>query len=200
MYSDRRVTRLPIVVALLVALPLSACDAVSVTQPTGANSSSEERQPPLRFPAGSASVGCDEARPFEEAATDNDMVVGPLSYGGLADGRLLGDGVLPDAEGVRFFKVGPQLLLGHSVTVTIGDSAQSYAGIRTEFGPAEGFSSVTYTGCSEDSVANNILGMWWVAGFTLVGRSAACVPLELQIDREPDIRHVALSLGDVMCN
>jgi hypothetical protein len=84
--------------------------------------------------------------------------------------------------------------------VTVGESAQSYAGIKTEQGPAEGFSSVTYTSCSAGSVASNILGMWWVAGFTLVGRSAACVPLEIQIDAEPDIRHVTLSLGEVTCD
>lgn len=200
MYStDRQLTGLAIVVALLVVVSLSACDKVPITKPTSANPSSEESQHAVRFPAGSASVGCDEARPLEESATDQDMVLGPLSYGGLSDGRLFKDGVLPDAEGVRFFKIGPQLLLGHSATVTIGESAQSYAGIKTESGPAEGFSSVTYTSCSADTAASNTLGMWWVAGFTLVDRSAACVPLEIQIDGENDIRHVAVSLGEVTC-
>jgi hypothetical protein len=200
MYStDRQVTRLAIVVALLMVVSLSACDREPITELSSANPSSAEPPAAVRLPAGSASVGCEEARPLEAAATDQDLVVGPLSYGGLSDGRLFSDGVLPDAEGVRFFKIGPQLLLDHSATVTIGASAQSFAGIRTESGPAEGFSSVTYTSCSADSVASDVLGGWWVGGFTLVGRSAACVPLEIQIDGESDIRRLELSLGEVAC-
>ena len=81
------------------------------------------------------------------------------------------------------------------MTVAIGEAALAYAGIKTERGPAVGYSSVTYTSCAASTTSSGPGGVWWVGGFTLVGRSSACVPLEVQVQGEPDIRHVHLLIG-----
>ena len=130
-------------------------------------------------------------------------ITGRLDCGAAQLPRLGGRPVPPadangaaDYDGIRFYKVGTNLLPGHTVTVTIGDAARAYAGIMTERGPAVGYSTVTYTSCTASTPSSGPGGVWWVGGFTLVGRSSDCVPLEVQVTGEPTSGTSTYSSGD----
>lgn len=151
-------------------------------------------------PSGSTTVDCDTARP--EALDSpppgaDDLIIGPLVYPGLGNGWNFDNPPEPDADGVTFFKIGATMPSDSTVTVSIGKAAQSHAGILTEQGPSVGYSSVTYVGCSS---ATHPARVWWVGGFTLVGRDSACVPLDVQVKGENVARHLMLSIEAGACN
>ncbi len=179
--------------AVVLMVSLSSCIRAVTTGPASPTT--------VVPPRGSSSVGCGDSRPEKSVVTAGDWILGPLSYPGYADGRVpppdARDAV--DTDGIRFFKIGTRLIPDHAVTVTIGEEAQTYAGIKTERGPAVGYSSVTYTSCDASTPSSGPGGVWWVGGFTLVGRSSACVPLDVQVQGERDIRHVHLLIGNSSC-
>lgn len=193
-------TRIPRVASLFAA-------AVTVVLLAGCSSHApDNRAVPTRSasaavsPSGSVSVGCDLARPIASdtpALGANDLIIGPLVYRGLANGFNFGNPPGPDAYGVTFFKWGPELPADSTVTVSVNKSARSYAGIKTEQGPSIGYSSVTYDGCSSQVQPGRV---FWVGGFTLVGRQSACVPLDVQVKGENKARHLMLSIEAGSCN
>lgn len=151
------------------------------------------------FPSGSVTVGCALARaagPDTPSPGSDDLILGPLVFRGLANGYVFENPPSPDAEGVTFFKIGPELSAGSTVTVSIGTRAQRYAGILTEKGPSVGYSSVTFEACSSQVLPGT---MFWVGGFTLVGRKSACVPLVVQVAGESSPRHLVLPIETRSC-
>lgn len=198
---DTRAVWLKSVLVVILVASLPACTEAVTTGPASPKAVPSKPPTAVVSPSGSASVGCDESRPATAIAA-RDWILGPLSFPGYTDGRVPAPDArnAVDTDGVRFFKIGTHLLPDHSVTVTIGEAARSYAGIRTERGPDVGYSSVTYTSCGASSPSIGPGGVWWVGGFTLVGRSTACVPLDVQVKGEAAIRHVQLLIGESTCN
>ena len=170
-------------------------------------SASAEPSPIAPTPTGHASVGCDAARPDAETPGSADLIVGPLSYGAAAEGIRTADGrpATPGPDGVAFTKIGARLSFGTSATVSIGDSARAYAGIRTEAGSDGGYSSVSYAACASGDPRITVddppvpTGVWWVGGFLLSGLDSACLPLEITIDGDPTVHRVDLALPAGAC-
>lgn len=198
---DKRSVRQKSVLAVVVVVCLSSCTEAVTTGPASPNGVPPKSPATVVSPSRSASVGCGDSRPEKFVVTSGDWILGPLSYPGYTNGRVPPPDVsnAVQTDGSYFFKIGTHLLPDHTVTVTIGDAARSYAGIKTERGPAVGYSTVTYTSCAASTPSSGPGGVWWVGGFTLVGRSSACVPLEVQVTGEADIRHVHLLIGRSSC-
>ncbi len=192
------------VLAGFAALAAAAC-ASAPEAPV--RSASALPRPVAPTPSGSASVGCDAARPDPEPTGIADLIVGPLSYGAAAEGIRTADGrpAAPGPDGITFYKIGTRLALGASATVAIGDPARAYAGIRTEQGSDGGYSSVSYAACAsgdprvtgDDAPAP--VGVWWVGGFLLSGRDSACLPLEITVDGDPTVHRIDLALPAGAC-
>lgn len=184
-----------LVIEVLTAVVLAGCIGTASENRTVASSP----QPASVSPSGSTTVGCDLARPV---GTDTpppgpeDLVIGPLVYPGLGNGYKVDVPPDADADGVTYFKVGTRLPAESTVTVSIDAAARSFAGILTEQGPSVGYSSVTYEGCSANIDPGRV---FWVGGFTLVGRQSACIPLAVQVKGEHSARHAMLSIGDGSC-
>jgi hypothetical protein len=197
----RHTVRLATVLAIAFVASLTACTGAVTTGPTSPNVVPPKSPVAVLSPSGKESVGCDQSRPAVAIAAA-DWIVGPLSYPDLVGGQFPTTDAsgAADSDGIRFYKVGTNLLPGHTVSVTIGDAARAYAGIKTERGQAVGYSTVTYTSCAASTPSSGPGGVWWVGGFTLVGRSSACVPLEVQVTGETNIRYVHLLIGRSSCS
>lgn len=139
---------------------------------------------------------CPQARtittPFPEAG---DLVIGPLSYGGL---RHAGAAPLkePNWGSGYFYKSGAQLRSGMSATVSIEGPATAYAAIVTESGQSRGSRAVTYRGCARSGPT----GYWWVGGFVLWGRRTACVPIVVTSPSDSTRHRAVVSLGAGDCD
>jgi hypothetical protein len=147
-------------------------------------------------PHGSATVGCELSRPVNGGVQDEDLLIGPLDIPTSKDGYAVTNFPQP-VDGVSFFKVGMELPADASVTLSIGEEARAYAGIITEKGQDEGYSSVSYRACSATEQDGMV---FWVGGFTLVGRASACVPLEVQVKGETAIRHTDFAIPVGACD
>jgi hypothetical protein len=181
--------------AALTALSLAGCSSTT--------SDNREKPPPSPSatvsPTGRVTVGCDLSRPASKETPPpgpNDLIIGPLVYRGLANGYNFGNTPDADADGVTFFKIGAELPADSIATVSIDKAARRYAGILTEQGPSAGYSSVTYKGCSSQIQPGRV---FWVGGFTLVGRQSACVPLDIQITGDTAPRHLMISIEAGSC-
>lgn len=189
--------------ALGLALLLAGCDGTPKDATTGVPPSTTRPAPPATVafhPGDSIAVGCDAARSTSPTAPQpdpaEDLIIGPLVYRGLGNGYNRGSKPYVDADGVAFFKEGTELPPDTTVTVSIADPARTWAGILTESGTAAGYSSVTYQGCSS---ASHPARVFWVGGFTLGGKTSACVPLEILVAGEGQPHHVMLSLEAGKC-
>lgn len=96
-----------------------------------------------------AAAPCAQARTITTAFPGpNDVKLGSLSFGGLADQSALIDGGpnwMP--YNAYFFKSGAQLPPGATATMSISDDAAAYASIATENGSDGGALKVSYTSC-----------------------------------------------------
>ncbi|MEO5316309.1 hypothetical protein PV772_19690 [Pseudarthrobacter sp. CC12] len=190
--------------AIITTLTLWGCSESPTEGSTGAPTGKSTLSPSSKgafHPDEIGSVGCEAARPASTTAPApnpaNDLIIGPLVYPGLADGYNHGSVPYIDADGIAHFKQGTELPADTRVTVSIGASARTWAGILTEAGPASGYSSVTYQGCSSAAQPGRV---FWVGGFTLGGKTTACVPLEVLVAGENQPHHVMLSLEAGTCS
>jgi hypothetical protein len=144
--------------------------------------------------------GCADGNQATMHARRTDLTAGPLIYpsakllaepserSGFAAG--IGDSTVPN--GLHFYKDGPYLPAGAAVTVSVAPRVARFA--RLDGGSLRPVmdEAVTYVACPQ-------VGTWWVSGFDLIGRSAACVPLRVQIRGEPRPRTLMLSLFRGRC-
>jgi hypothetical protein len=185
------------IVALLIAL--TGCGSPpSADQPSLHSASSTDS---TALPDRTAGVGCANAR--QEPAvppTDDDLIVGPLEYPGVANGYRTPDGrpLEPDTHGQTYYKIGAEVATpAAEVTVGIGDGARDYAAIITENGREGGYSEVTYSSC--DDLPAGAMN-WWVGGFVLTGRESGCIPLEITTSNGSEIERVDLALPSGACD
>lgn len=107
--------------------------------------------------------------------------------------------LVPDADGVSFYKGGIEVRGDHPVvTVTIGVAARSYARIQNEsyHGPLpHGAVAVTYAG-KPKSDSEKTWTCWYVGGYNLLNRQiTACLPLDVAFAGDPVVRHVTIPIG-----
>jgi hypothetical protein len=135
--------------------------------------------------------GCAQSRPIDTPfPTGDDVVMGELSFGGLAAAPA----ATLQPDGTAFYKSGAQLPPSASATIRIESPADEYARIVVEAGPPS--LAVAYTGCP----AGDGVGSWWVGGFLLYGRATACLPLAVTGDADSAARHVRVALGPHACS
>lgn len=113
------------------------------------------------------------------------------TYGGVP--------MVPDADGVSFYKGGIEVRADHPVvTVTIGVAARSYARIENEsyHGPLpHGAVAVTYAG-KPRIASEKTWTCWYVGGYNLLNRqTTACLPLDVTFAGDPVVRHVTIPIG-----
>jgi hypothetical protein len=178
---------------LVVAILLGGCTGGFTGRPVPTLSDS----PSPVGPHGLGTDGCGASRPAGADIAAGDLVIGPLSYPGLQDGYENGGNPPGGYGGIRFFKIGAQLPPDSTATVSIGASARAYAGIETEAGPDAGYSVVTYQSCPATKQNGRV---FWVGGFTLVGRASACVPIEVAIPGENAARKTTIALPAGACD
>lgn len=176
-------------------LALAGCTVAPAASPAPDSASAGVRP----TPAPSAAVACAQARPIGTAfPTAGDVRLGALSFAGLdaMSGPPPGGPNIPGGAGY-FYKSGAQLPPDRTVTVSVADSARSYASIATENGSDGGSSTVTYASCPP---ASGSTGSWWVGGFLLFGRASACVPVQYTDGRDPHTTsRVIVRLGAAHC-
>jgi len=189
--------------ALGLGLLLAGCDGAPIGSTPGVSprtTTPATRATVAFHPGDSIAVGCDAARSTSPTAPQpnpaEDLIIGPLVYPGLGNGYNRGSKPYVDGDGIAFFKEGTELPPDTAVTVSIADPARTWAGILIESGTAAGYSSVTYQGCSSKSHPGRV---FWVGGFTLGGKTSACVPLEVLVAGESQPHHVMLSLEAGKC-
>lgn len=145
-------------------------------------------------PAGSATVGCENARATSTGFTPSpeDLLLGPLTYPSIS--AMAGENPTM-VGGLRFFKEGAQLPRGAAATVTIDAPASEYVGILTEEGPRQGYTSVQYVACTDGPAG----WLFWVGGFVTSKPENSCVPITVQIDGELTARHAFIPMGADVC-
>ncbi|HYU83843.1 MAG TPA: hypothetical protein VEK80_03470 [Kribbellaceae bacterium] len=174
-------------------LMLAAC--------TGAPGPVEHKQP-TRSPATSATIGsadtpfvvpCQRAVLGQPSRTSDDLTVGPLTY---PHARSLASMPPPDnarrADGVYVYKLGTIVSAGATVTVTVAPQARSYAALDHPDAPQGGDLAVTYQGCPDHDTG-------FVGGFLLKKQSRACVPLDVRIRGQDQVRRIVISFFNGTC-
>jgi hypothetical protein len=192
-FSGRRQRGCSLVAVLLIVIVTAGCTSAPAPGRQSATPS------PKVVPSGSVTVGCDLARPVGPDTPPpglDDLIIGPLVFSGLAHGYNFDDPPDAQPDGVTFFKIGAELTSEATVTVSIGKTARQYAGIVTERGNDVGYSSVTFIGCSPEIQPGPV---FWVGGFSLVGRRSACVPLIVEVQGDGEARHLVLPIESRSC-
>lgn len=83
---------------------------------------------------------------------------------------------------------------GNTVTIAIAPKARSYVVMSNPYSPPGGVVAATYHSCP---------GKWgfFAQSFTFTdGRIRGCVPMDIHVHGEPQIRHVTLSLFAGPCH
>lgn len=126
-----------------------------------------------------------------------DFAVGPMYFAGardLANETAAREGYAPYGRDGRFFKFGVVVRPSATVTVTIGASAIGHVVIvRAVNGSELAVTSATYHACAE-------AGSFYAQGFALIHAPfRACVPLDVTVGGQTQVRHVTLSLFAGSC-
>jgi hypothetical protein len=181
------------VVGVTIALALSACTGGNPT--SGAVTPTSSTATEASGSAGSGTDSCQQGRSMPGRPSATDLVVGPLSYGGLLAFADRSDAPGEAGHGDYFYKSGAQLKPGAVATVAIASQASTYAGLVTETGPESGFRQVTFHSCPGGE-----FGTWWVGGFVLRGRRTACLPIDITTGSSITTKRVVVSLGGGSCS
>jgi hypothetical protein len=147
-------------------------------------------------PLGPRSVSCAEGYALDApSVSSTDVVVGPLRFPDLREAFLKNAALTaPNYHGRYFYKTGPQVQAGATVTVAVSPSASSFASLVSAFSPDGGDQAITYHSCS-----NTKYGTWWVGGFLLRDRSSACVPLLVTVAGESQVRRITVAIRVKRC-
>jgi hypothetical protein len=135
--------------------------------------------------------------PIPSRPQPGDLAIGPLF---IASGKTLATQNPADHGYTSYgphhgnsYKIPFVVLPGSTVTVTIGASARGQVVINNPYSPVGGVAAATYHSCSRKTG-------FFAQGFAFThGQSRGCVPLEVRIDHQPQVRHVTLSLFAGSC-
>lgn len=148
-----------------------------------------------RPPANGRELTCKDGSPLVSPhKTPNDLVIGPLTYSGLLGG-LPGYPTLssPNFPGQGYFyKLGPQVAPGATVTVSVDPAARGYAALVSKDSADSGDTQITYHACPNYTTI-------WIGGFLLHDRPAACVPLTVTVAGEAAAQQVVASIRAGNC-
>jgi hypothetical protein len=131
------------------------------------------------------------------------LVVGPLAFWHL---REIEDATVENLRAHDGWKSPALVRPDHTVTVSVGRSARSYARLQYVHVPGRDPSdlrafphTVRFKSCSRRRALSDVDGhpvTFW-SGFVVI-RKAACLPLEIRVDRRRP-RHRVLSVGGAEC-
>ena len=141
---------------------------------------------------------------FPHAFSDPEhLVVGPLSFWHL---REIEGATVENLREHGGWKSPALVRPGHTVTVSVGRSARSYARLQYVHGAGRDRSdlrasphTVRFKSCSRRRALSDVDGQpvtFW-SGFVVI-RKAACLPLTIRVDRGRP-RHRVLSVADAEC-
>lgn len=185
-----------------VLLPATAMIAVSCTGPRHDLQlrAAASRHPTAEPRATSTLRTCQQGHVVSSFhRSESDVSSGPLSY---PNAQLLarpgtqrsyyGGGAPTTPDGSTFYKLGTFVQAGATVTVTLAESARSYARIH---GPRNSpqSNSVTFEACHDGAATA------WVGGFDLMRRASACVPLDVRVKGEKQMRRMTISFFSGGC-
>jgi hypothetical protein len=188
--------RRPVFLVLAVAgLALSACTggtthhAVQATAPAAKPSAG-----PAGGPGHPVVFGCAEesftSDPVPQRPQPGDLAIGPLIIPGgqrLATAQPAGYGEHGS------YKIPFIVPMGATVTVTIDPPARGHVVISNPYASA-GVTAATYRPCP------HVAG-FYAQGFAFIGgQTRGCVPLDVKIGGQPQVRHVTLSLFAGSCS
>jgi hypothetical protein len=132
------------------------------------------------------------------------LVVGPLAFWHL---REIEDATVVNLREHDGWKSPALVRPGHTVTVSVGRSARSYARLQYVHVPGRDPSdlqafphTVRFKSCSRRRAQSDVDGhpvTFW-SGFVVI-RKAACLPLTIRVDRRRP-RHRVLSVADAECS
>lgn len=119
-----------------------------------------------------------------------DLAIGPLIiFGGQ---RLATADPADYGENGNYPKIPFIVTMGATVTVTIDPPARGHVVISNPYAPA-GVIAATYRSCAHAAG-------FYAQGFVFTGGQVrGCVPLEVQVPGQPQVRHVTLSLFAGSC-
>ncbi len=200
---------LTLTLATLTYSTLVGCTATTASNTnrtvTAASPQSRTSSPRLTGPSGSpgnplvlpcASESWPEA-PAPVTAGPRDLAVGPMYFAGalaLATETPAGHGYGPFGRHGRSYKFGVVVRPDATVTVTIGASARGHAVIDLSVNGSErGVTSATYHACRQ-------AGGFYAQGFAFTRPPfRGCVPLDVTVGGQAQVRHVTLSLFAGSC-
>lgn len=201
---------LTLTVATLTCASLGGCTGASTSSVarTAAPAQPQASSPHVSGPPGSPGnpliLSCDaEAWPEypdpPQSATPGlqDLAVGPMYFAGglaLATETPAQHGYAPFGSHGRFYKFGLVVRPGATVTVTIGTSARGHAVIALAMNGSDlGVTAATYHACRK-------AGGFYAQGFAFTHPPfRGCVPLDVTVGGQAQVRHVTLSLFAGSC-
>jgi hypothetical protein len=180
------------VVPILVGMTLAGCTGGKASSATHRAAAS----PPVTGPADSAGhpllLSCGEesfAETVPQQPQPGDLAVGPLI---IPNGKRLAAADPASSGEHGSYKVPFIVTMGSTVTVTIAAPARGHVVIDNPYAAA-GVTAATYRSCSGQAG-------FFAQGFAFIdGRIRGCVPLEVRVGGEPQVRRVTLSLFAGSC-
>jgi hypothetical protein len=180
------------VVPILVGMTLAGCTGGKASSATHRAAAS----PPVTGPADSAGhpllLSCGEesfAGTVPQQPQPGDLAVGPLI---IPNGKRLATADPASSGEHGSYKVPFIVTMGSTVTVTIAAPAREHVVIDNPYAPA-GVPAASYSSCSGQAG-------FFAQGFAFTdGRIRGCVPLEVRVGGEPQVRRVTLSLFAGSC-
>jgi hypothetical protein len=131
--------------------------------------------------------------PVQQRPRPGDLVIGPLF---IVNGRELATADPAGFGDQGAYKIPLVLALGSTATVTIAPAARGHVVIDNPYAHLWGVRDLvaaTYRACSRRPG-------FFAQGFAFTdGRTRGCLPLEVSIDHQPQVRHVTLSLFAGSC-
>lgn len=128
--------------------------------------------------------------PEPQQPQPGDLAVGPLF---IINGKRLAAADPAGYGSHGSYKVPLVVLRGSTVTVTIGVQARGQVVIDNPYAPVGGVVSASYHPCS------GVTG-FFAQGFAFThGQTRGCVPLDVRIGHQPQVRHLTLSLFAGRC-
>jgi hypothetical protein len=123
--------------------------------------------------------------PAPQQPQPGDLAVGPLF---IVNGKRLATADPAGYGSHGSYKVPLAILRGFTATVTIGVQARGQVVIDNPYAPAGGVVSASYHPCPGPPG-------FFAQGFAFThGQTRGCVPLDVKIGHQPQVRHVTLSL------
>jgi hypothetical protein len=129
-------------------------------------------------------------RPAPQQPQPGDLAIGPLF---VVSGKRVATANPAGYGDHGSYKIPLILTMGSTATVTIAAPARGHVVISNPYSPVGGVVAATYHSCAREAG-------FFAQGFAFThGQTRGCVPLDVIIGHEPQVRHVTISLFAGSC-